>query len=153
MDVAGQLAGVDQAIVHRHGAHGSPEIVVALQLVAVLHGGRPAIVPDDRRIRVWLSLDGGRFGVLNQLGRYVASLGRLDAPKMTNPFVMLRVLAGTDDDLVADNYRRGDEVALGAATAELILGILGIGVEFPDELAGLRLEGIEPAVAAGKDDL
>src|SRR5262249_11378976 len=75
------------------------------------------------------------------------------APKMTNSFVMLRVLAGTDDDLLADNYRRGDEVALGAATAELILGILGIGVELPDQLAGLRLEGIEPAVAAGKDDL
>src|SRR5262245_31064773 len=98
-------------------------------------------MPDYRRVRIRLGLNGARLGVFDQFGGDVAGLGRLDAPQVANAFVMLRILAGTNDDLVADDHRCGDGVALGATAAQLVLGVLWIGVKLPDELAGLRLEG------------
>ena len=48
---------------------------------------------------------------------------------------------------------RGDEVAAVAVAAQLVLRILGIAVELPEQLVGRGVERIEPAVAAGEDDL
>ena len=66
---------------------------------------------------------------------------------------VLGVLADADVDLVVVDDRRADEVVAGAGAAELVDGVLGVAVELPDQLAGLGAEAVEPAVAAGEDDL
>src|SRR5262249_53736117 len=96
------------------------------------------------------------LGVLGyQLRRNVAGLAsRVDAVKVPNAFVMLRVLARADVDAILVHDRRGDEVAALALAAECVpRGLLWVAVELPELLACLRLERVQPAVAAGENDL
>src|SRR5262245_16176300 len=65
---------------------------------------------------------------------------------------VLRVLADADVDLVVVNDRRGDEVVARALAAELVKGVFRIAIELPKKLA-IGVERVNPAVAAGKDDL
>src|SRR5262249_22462871 len=72
---------------------------------------------------------------------------------MADAHLVFRILTDADVYLVVIDNRRGDEVATSAPAAQLVDGILGIAVELPDEFPCLRVEGMQPAIAAGKDDL
>src|SRR5262249_17478838 len=129
-----------------------PEVVVAVELALVLGGEGAAVVPDLGRVRIGLGLGRPDLGIDDQLGRNVAALGHVDAPEMADTELVLGVLAGADVDAVLVDDRRGDEVAARAFAQQLVLGVLGIAVELPQELAG-GIEGVDPAIAAGKNDL
>src|SRR5262249_9546085 len=72
---------------------------------------------------------------------------------MANGFLVFGVLANADVELVVVNHGRGGEGGERAPAAELVAGIFRVAIELPDELAGLWLERIHPAVAAREDDL
>ena len=79
--------------------------------------------------------------------------GRVDAPEVGDAGGVLRVLPDADVDLVVVDDRRADEVVAVAGAAEFVDRVLRVAVELPDQFAGLRVEAVEPAVAAGEDDL
>src|SRR4051794_664496 len=70
---------------------------------------------------------------------------------MTDAFEVLWVLPGADIDLAVMHDWCCDEIALCAFAAKHVERVLWIGVEFPDHLAGIRLEAVEPPIAAGED--
>src|SRR5262249_31774840 len=90
----------------------------------------------------------------DQVGGNVPLLpGRVDAPEVPDPLEVLRVLAGADENLLLVNDPRADEGAPRTLAAGLILRVLRVGVELPDLLARLRLEAVDPPVAAREDHL
>src|SRR3954468_10635188 len=80
-------------------------------------------------------------------------LGQVDAPEVADAGLVLGILADADVDAVLVDDRGGDEVVARAAAGQLVLGVLGVAVELPDQLAAAGVERIDPAVAAGEDDL
>src|SRR5262245_23597004 len=72
---------------------------------------------------------------------------------MSDAKLVFRILADADVDLVVLDDRRGDEVITRSLAPALIEGVLRIAIELPDDLAGVGLKRIEPAVAAGEDRL
>src|SRR5262245_13623521 len=72
---------------------------------------------------------------------------------MTDAQLVLRILPRADVDAVLVNNRRGDEIAAFPFASQLVFRLLGIAVELPQELAVLGIERVDPAIAAGKDDL
>ena len=119
---AGQVGGVDDAVVDGHGGDGAVEVVAAA-------------VPD------------------HALAGDVAVLGGVDGPEVADALAVLRVLAHADVDLVLPDHGVRDDLVGGAAAAQHVLRARRVGVELPEELARLGLEAVEPAVAAGEDDL
>src|SRR4029079_11178504 len=83
----------------------------------------------------------------------VALLGGVDGPEVTHALAVLGVLAHAHVDLVLPDHRGGDDLVGGAAAAQDVLGARWVGVELPDQVAGLGLERVDPSVAAGEDDL
>ena len=141
----GQLGGVNQAIVDRTGGQSTAKEIVAI----AAGGGGAAVVPDEsgvlvdrcRRIEV----------IVNR--RHVALLGDIDAPKMPHALFVLRILADADVELVVMHNRRGNEVVACPLRSQDIEGFLGVAIKLPDEGAGRRLEGVDPTVAAGENNL
>src|SRR5207249_5938768 len=72
---------------------------------------------------------------------------------MPDAFLVLRVLADADIELVFPDDRSGQEVTARAGAAELVDRFARIAEEPPNDVAGFRLEAVQIAVAAGKDDL
>ena len=72
---------------------------------------------------------------------------------MAGRFPVLRILADPNIHQPVVNHRSGDDIIFSAGAAQFPHRIFGIAVEFPDQLAAFRNEGIEPAVAAGEDHL
>ena len=66
---------------------------------------------------------------------------------------MLGVLTHPDVDLVVVNDGGRQDVVAGPAPAQYPVCILGVAVELPDQLTGLGVERIDPAIAAREDDL
>src|SRR5262249_28073161 len=91
--------------------------------------------------------------VLLRLGADPRRPLEIDAPEMANTLFVLRILADADVEPVLMDDRGRQEIAARAGAAEPIDRFLGVAIEFPDQLAGLRLEGIQPTVAAREDDL
>src|SRR5208283_2832583 len=83
----------------------------------------------------------------------VAALGGIDAIHVAQALAMLGVLAHGDVHAVLVDHGRGEQFVLRAAAAELVDAALGVALEAPKLLARFRLEGIQPPVAAGEDDL
>jgi len=85
--------------------------------------------------------------------RQVAGLSDIDAPEMADAGPIVGPASDADVELIVANDGGGHgEIAI-AAAAGLVDRFLGIAVELPDEFSGLRLEGIEPPVAARKNHL
>src|SRR5437762_6719099 len=72
---------------------------------------------------------------------------------MADARTVLRTLTDADVDLVVVNHWRGDEITARAAAAWFPKGVLRVAIELPNRLAGLRLEGPQPAVSAREDHL
>src|SRR5262249_19142669 len=72
---------------------------------------------------------------------------------MADAFLVFGILANADVQAIVVNGRRGDEIVARTARAQFVKGVLGIRIELPNEFASLRLEGIQPAVAARKNNL
>src|SRR5262249_43094256 len=117
----------------RAARHGAAEVIIPADLVRIAEA---AVMPNQRRVlvrrRLWIKVV--------VLRRYVALLGDVDAPEMTDPLLMLRVLTHADINLVVVDDRRSDEVAAGSLATQLVHRRLGIAIELPNEFAGLRLE-------------
>lgn len=71
---------------------------------------------------------------------------------MPDARLVLGVLTDADVDTPLVDDGRGDEVAARALAGQLVLGVLGIAIELPDQLA-VGVVRVDPAVAAGEDDL
>ena len=79
--------------------------------------------------------------------------GRVDAPEVPDALAVLGILAHAHVELVLPDHTGRDDLVGGAPSAEDVLGSRRVGVELPEQLARLRLEAVEPAVAPWKDDL
>src|SRR5688572_21733971 len=82
----------------------------------------------------------------------------IDAPDATDPFAVLGVLAGAHKNLVVVKNGNGDGIVAGAAAASFQHGVLGIGVELPEQLRlalvpFFGVEAIDVAVTAAINDL
>ena len=84
---------------------------------------------------------------------HVSRHRRVERPEVADTLAVLGVLAHADVDAVVEDHRRGDDVVLGTAGTQGVHAALGVGVELPEQLAALGLEGIDPAVAAAEHDL
>ena len=83
----------------------------------------------------------------------VAALRGVDGIHVAGALAMLGVLAHGDEHAVVVDHGRGDQFVAGAASAKLVDRAFRVALEIPELLAGFRLVGIEPPVAAGEDDL
>src|SRR5882724_7234760 len=72
---------------------------------------------------------------------------------MADAGLVLGIVPNADVDTVLVDDRSGNEVVARTLAAELVLGILRVAVKLPEQLAGVRVEGPNPAVATREDDL
>ena len=77
---------------------------------------------------------------------------------MPDAFAMLGILADGDVDQAVVDHRRGDDVVARAAAAEVHFESLGLESNFHSSFGvavavALRIETVDPAVAAGEDHL
>src|SRR4026207_1437903 len=72
---------------------------------------------------------------------------------MSDAVKVFRILSRADVNLLVVYDRRADEVAARPLAAELVLAVLRVRVELPDQAAGLGFQSVEPTVAAREDDL
>src|SRR5262245_60097957 len=151
VEEAVQLRCIDQPVVDRTGAHGSAKEPFALGggvLVA------SAEVPDQRRtlpvfgcLRIEVVVH-RRHVTIGVRAALLDRLGQIDAPQVADAVEMLWILAHPDVELAVADRRRTDEIALVTAAAQLVFRAFRVAVELPQELAGARLEGAQPAIAA-----
>ena len=97
----------------------------------------------------------GGAGTRNSI---IATLGWIDAPQVSFTLAMLGVLTNRHIDQPASNRRRHHEIVAFATTSEKPLGMLGVAIEFPQQLAltitsTARIETVQPTVAAWKQYL
>ena len=149
MQVAGLLGDVDQAVVDGGGADGAAEIDRAGPSSGRGSIGPPKC-PDQRRVLVGgilgvEALDGDTSPVLvmSMHKKWLTRVAVSGAPG-ARPCRCRACCRGRPA------WRRS---SCGRASAARPCAPVGIAVELPDQLAGRRLEAVEPAVAAGEDDL
>src|SRR4051812_22902662 len=157
MQVAGEIGLEDQAIPDRAGGDAAVEAAffwnrfavrallgmelplhAAVGIRAAFAAGSFAFVIDELLAGRGL---GCAFGI--EFCADVAGLGDVHAPERRVARAVLGVLAVSDVHLVVVDDRRRDQLI-----ARLrIDAVLRIAVELPDELSGLGVVGIDPAVA------
>ncbi len=110
-------------------------------------------MPDQSGIGVGLGLGRRDIRIDDKLRRHVPFFGHVDAPEMADAVLVLGVLADADVNLVVVDGGSRDKVISRPLTGQLILGVFGIAIEYPDKLAGIGIERVDLAFPAGKNDL
>src|SRR5438128_2421608 len=72
---------------------------------------------------------------------------------MADAFFVLRVLAHADIELILPDDGRGQEVAARPGAAQLVNGLSGVAEKLPDDVTRFRIQTVQIAVAARKNDL
>ena len=161
-DVAVLVAEVDLAVRDERGTPDRREGVVGPEVFAGLdiqHVEEAAQIRDvDQTVRDRGGRDGPVEVVVAEVPdrgavRRVAFHVRVEGIEVARAFTVFGILADPEVELVVVEDRRRDHVVPGARSAEFPDRVLRVQIELPQQGAGRRFVGVEPAVAAREGDL